>query len=206
MGVAVGIDVAKEFTRSGGCGRAERAADRSSRQNQPAQLQALVEDLQALRAEHGRLRVGIDVVGGVAKPARGDAARGRIQVVHVSQGTSPASTRATPRDAPVNAITSATAATCVRSSRSRSSTPSSRCLSAADGAGRRADQARQPLARPRGLRPSRPGRVVDPTQKASQRLLQRYVTPAETRQRGRGGSSSTSLGPATSWAPRREAR
>jgi transposase len=110
MGVAVGIDVAKEFhwVRAISSERSELVLDRRV-ENEPADLQALVEELEALRAERGPLRVGIDVVGGVASLLAAMLVEASIEVVHVSglavnrarQGTTGGEHKSDPRDAAV---------------------------------------------------------------------------------------------------------
>jgi transposase len=195
MGVAVGIDVAKEFhwVRAISSERSELVLDRRV-ENEPADLQALVEELEALRAERGPLRVGIDVVGGVASLLAAMLVEASIELVHVSglavnrarQGTTGGEHKSDPRDAAVIADQ-------VRQRRDLRPVEQGSELDAEIRllVGRRrelvTDQTRR-IARLRDLLASlHPGleRVVDPTQKASQRLLQRYVTPAEIRRAGR---------------------
>jgi transposase len=110
MGVAVGIDVAKEFhwVRAISSERSELLIDRRV-DNQPPDLAALVEQLEALRDEHGDLRVGIDVVGGIAGLLTAMLLEASIEVVHVSglavnrarQGTTGGEHKSDPRDAAV---------------------------------------------------------------------------------------------------------
>jgi transposase len=66
MQVAVGIDVAKEFHWAAAVD--ERGGEFFSRrvENEPAAIEALVDQLEQLRLEHRRVTVGIDVVGGIA--------------------------------------------------------------------------------------------------------------------------------------------
>ncbi len=195
MGVAVGIDVAKEFhwVRAIGSERSELLIDRRV-DNAPAALQGLVEELEALRPEHGGLRVGIDVVGGVASLLAAMLLEAGIELVHVSglavnrarQGTTGGEHKSDPRDAAVIADQ-------VRHRRDLRPVEQGSELDAEIRllVGRRrelvVEQTRR-VSRLRDLLASiHPGleRVVDPTQKASQRLLQRYVTPAEIRRAGR---------------------
>lgn len=195
MGVAVGIDVAKEFHWVGAIGseRSELLIDRRV-DDQPAALAALVSELEALQAEHGALRAGIDVVGGVASLLAAMLLEAGIELVHVSglavnrarQGTAGGEHKSDPRDAAVIADR-------VRHRRDLRPVEAPTELDAEIRllVGRRrelvTDQTRR-IARLRDLLASiHPGleRVVDPTQKASQRLLARYVTPAEIRRAGR---------------------
>jgi transposase len=195
MGVSVGIDVAKEFhwVRAIGGERSELLIDRRV-DNRPTELAMLVEQLEALRAEHGPLRVGIDVVGGIAGLLTAMLLEASIEVVHVSglavnrarQGTTGGEHKSDPRDAAVIAD----------QVRQRRDLRAVEALTELDAeirllVGRRrelvADQTRR-ISRLRDLLASiHPGleRVVDPTQKGSQRLLARYVTPAEIRHAGR---------------------
>ena len=85
MGVAVGIDIAKEFhwvraiEMSSSAVLLDRRVD-----NQPAALAALIDELQHLAVEHGELTVGIDVVGGIAGLLTAMLNEAPITVVHVS--------------------------------------------------------------------------------------------------------------------------
>lgn len=195
MGAAVGIDVAKEFhwVRAIGSERSELLIDRRV-DNEPAALAALVFELEALRAEHGELRVGIDVVGGIASLLTAMLLEAGLEVVHVSglavnrarQGTTGGEHKSDPRDAAVIADQ-------VRHRRDLRPVEASSELDTEIRllVSRRrelvTDQTRR-IARLRDLLASiHPGleRVVDPTQKGSQRLLQRYVTPTEIRRAGR---------------------
>ena len=193
-GVAVGIDVAKDF-------HWVQAVDRrdsevlfgGSVDNAPAALAGLVEQLEDLR-ERGRLTVGIDVVGGIASLLTAMLLEAGIEVVHVSglavnrarEATSGGEHKSDPRDAAVIADQ-------VRHRRD---------LRAIEPIGELDAEIRLLVARRRELvtdqtrRISRlrdllasihPGleHVVDPTTKAGQQLLSRYVTPAEIRRAGR---------------------
>jgi len=195
MGVAVGIDVAKEFhwVRAISSERSELLIDRRV-DSQPAVLAALIDELEDLRAEHGELRVGIDVVGGIAGLLCAMLLEAEIELVHVPglavnrarQGTSGGEHKSDPRDAAVIAD----------QVRHRRDLRPVEALTELDAelrllVGRRrdlvTDQTRR-ISRLRDLLASiHPGleRVVDPTQKASQQLLSRYVTPAEIRRAGR---------------------
>src|SRR3954452_9410964 len=193
-GVAVGIDVAKDFHWVQAIDRRDSAVVFSGRvDNTPPALGAFVEQLEALR-ERGPLRVGIDVVGGIAGVLTAMLLEAGIDVVHVSglavnrarEGTTGGEHKSDPRDAKVIADQ-------VRHRRDlRPIEP----LGELDAeirllVGRRrelvTDQTRR-VNRLRGLLASiHPGleRVVDPTTKAGQQLLARYVTPAEIRRAGR---------------------
>ena len=195
MGVAVGIDLAKEFhwVRAISSERSELLIDRRV-DNEPVAVAVLVEELEALSAEHGGLRVGIDVVGGVASLLTAMLLEAGVEVVHVSglavnrarQGTTGGEHKSDPRDAAVIAD----------QVRHRRDLRPVEALTELDAeirllVGRRrelvTDQTRR-ISRLRDLLASiHPGleRVVDPTQKASQQLLVRYVTPAEIRKAGR---------------------
>jgi hypothetical protein len=83
QGVAVGIDVAKDF-------HWVQAVDRRNSEivfggrvdNTPAALAELVQRLDGLR-DRGRLTVGIDVVGGIASVLTAMLLDAGIEVVHV---------------------------------------------------------------------------------------------------------------------------
>ena len=195
MGVAVGIDIAKEFhwARAISTDDSEVLLDRRV-ENEPAALAEFVEQLDRLASEHRELTVGIDVIGGIAGLLVAMLAEARLTVVHVSglavnrarQGGVGGEHKSDPKDAGVIADQ-------VRHRRDlRTIDPSTeidaeiRLL-----VGRRrdlvGDQTRR-INRLRNLLASIfPGleRVVDPTQKGSLQLLARYVTPAEIRRAGR---------------------
>jgi transposase len=195
MEVAVGIDVAKEFhwVTAISSERSELLIDRRV-DNQPVALARLVEELEALHRQHGELRVGVDVVGGIASLLTAMLLEAGIALVHVAglavnrarQGTTGGEHKSDPRDAaviadqvlrrrdlrPVEALTELDAKLRLLVGRRRELV---------------VEQTRR-ISRLRDLLASiHPGleRVVDPTQKAAQRLLQRYVTPAEIRRAGR---------------------
>lgn len=195
MQVAVGIDVAKEFhwVRAIGTERSEVLIDRRV-DNQPGPLAGLVEELEELRAEHGSVRVGIDVVGGIAGLLLAMLFEAGLDVVHVSglavnrarQGTTGGEHKSDPRDAGVIADQ-------VRHRRdlrrldAQTELDSEIRLLVSHRGDLVTDQTRR-IARLRDLLASiHPGleRVVDPTQKAGQRLLSRYVTPTEIRKAGK---------------------
>ena len=83
MAVAVGIDVAKEFHWATAID--EQSGELLSRRvdNEPAAIQALIDDLERLRSEHGSLTAGIDVVGGIASLLTAMLAEAGFALVHV---------------------------------------------------------------------------------------------------------------------------
>jgi hypothetical protein len=108
-GVAVGIDVAKDFHWVQAIDRRDSEVLFSgSVDNAPAAIAALVERLEGVR-ERGRLTVGIDVVGGIAAVLTAMLLEAGIEVVHVSglavnrarEGTSGGEHKSDPRDAAV---------------------------------------------------------------------------------------------------------
>jgi transposase len=193
-GVAVGIDVAKDFHWVRAIDRREGVVLLDRRvENDPASLARLVERLDGLR-ERGSLKVGIDVVGGIAGLLTAMLLEAGIAVVHVSglavnrarEGTTGGEHKSDPRDAAVIADQ-------VRQRRDLRAVEALGELNAELRllVGRRrelvAEQTRR-INRLRDLLASiHPGleRVVDPTTKAGQQLLGGYVTPAEIRRAGR---------------------
>ena len=193
-GVAVGVDVAKDFHWVQAVDRRDSEVVFSGRvDNTPSALAAFVEQLETLRAR-GPLRVGIDVVGGIASVLTAMLLDAGIDVVHVPglavnrarEGTAGGEHKSDPRDAAV-------IADCVGHRRD---------LRPIEPVGELDAEIRLLVARRRDLvtdqtrRVNRlrdllasihPGleRVVDPTTKAGQQLLSRYVTPAEIRHAGR---------------------
>jgi transposase len=195
MGIAVGIDVAKEFHWAAAVAAASGQVLLSRRvENDPASLQALIDELEALGGEHGPARVGVDVVGGIAALVVAMLQEAGLQVLHVPglavnrarQGTTGGEHKSDPKDARVIA----------EQVRTREDLRALEALSEVEVelrllVGRRrelvVDQTRR-LARLRDLLASiHPGleRAVDPTGKAGLWLLGRYVTPAEIRRAGR---------------------
>jgi transposase len=193
-GVAVGIDVAKEFHWVQAVDRRDSAVLFSvSVDNAPEALAALVDRLEDLR-ERGRLTVGIDVVGGIASLLIAMLLEAGIEVVHVSglavnrarEGTSGGEHKSDPRDAAVIADQ-------VRHRRDlRAIEP----IGELDAEIRLLVSRRRELVTDQTRRISRlrdrlatihPGleHVVDPTTKAGQQLLSRYVTAGEVRRAGR---------------------
>jgi transposase len=194
QGVAVGIDVAKDFHWVQAVDRGDSEVLFAGRvDNTPEALAALVERLDGVR-DRGRLTVGIDVVGGIASLLSAMLLDAGIEVVHVSglavnrarEGTSGGEHKSDPRDAAVIADQ-------VRHRRDlRPIEP----LGELDAEIRLLVSRRRELVTDQTRRISRlrdllasihPGleRVVDPTTKAGQQLLSRYVTPAEIRHAGR---------------------
>ena len=195
MGVAVGIDIAKEFhwARAISTEDSEVLLDRRV-ENEPAALAEFVEQLERLATEHRELTVGIDVIGGIAGLLVAMLAEARLAVVHVSglavnrarEGSVGGEHKSDPRDAGVIADQ-------VRHRRDLRTVDPSTEIDAEIRllVGRRrdlvGDQTRR-INRLRDLLASIfPGleRVVDPTQKGSLQLLGRYVTAAEIRRAGR---------------------
>lgn len=194
MPVAVGIDIAKEFHWACVIDAASGEVLLSRRvDNDPGALGALVAELEALGAEHGPARVGLDVVGGIASLATCTLAEAGFALVHVPglavnrarQGTHGGEHKSDPADAAVIA----------EQVRTRAELRPIEPLNELDAeirllVGRRRDLVRDQtrrLTRLRDLLASiHPGleRVVDPTGKASLVLLSRYVTPAEIRRAG----------------------
>ena len=193
-GVAVGVDVAKEFHWAKAVDRRDSRVLLDRRvDNEPEALAAFVDDLRALR-EGVPPTVGIDVVGGIASLLTVMLLDAGIEVVPVSglavnrarQGTTGGEHKSDPRDAAVIADQ-------VRHRRDLRTVSASSELDAEIRllVGRRrelvADQTRR-MNRLRDLLASiHPAveRVVDPTTKAGQRLLSRYVAPRELRRAGR---------------------
>jgi transposase len=193
-GVAVGIDVAKDFHWVQAVDRRDgRVLFNGSVDNMPAALAGLVEWLDGLR-DRGRVTAGVDVVGGIASLLCAMLLEAGIEVVYVSglavnrarEGTSGGEHKSDPRDAAVIA----------NQVRHRRDLRPIEPVGELDAeirllvARRRdlvGDQTRR-INRLRDLLASiHPGleHVVDPTTKAGQQLLRRYVTPAEIRQAGR---------------------
>jgi transposase len=193
-GVAVGIDVAKDFHWVRAIDRRDGDVIFDGRvDNRPAALADLVAGLEGVR-DRGRMTAGIDVVGGIASLLCAMLLEAGIEVVHVSglavnrarEGTSGGEHKSDPRDAAVIAD----------QVRHRHDLRAIDPLSELDAeirllvARRRelvAEQTRR-INRLRDLLSSiHPGleHVVDPTTKAGQQLLSRYVTPAEIRRAGR---------------------
>ena len=110
MGVAVGIDIAKEFHWAAATDRASRDQLFCRRiENEPVSIGALTEELERLGVGHGPVIVGIDVVGGVASLLVAMLAEAGIAMVHLAglavnrarQGTVGGEHNSDPRDATV---------------------------------------------------------------------------------------------------------
>lgn len=193
-GVVIGIDIAKDFHWVLALDRRDSEVLVSRRvENSPAALDEFVDELIGL-AQRGPVTVGIDVVGGIASLLTAMLLEAGIEVVHVSglavnrarEGTTGGEHKSDPRDAAVIAD----------QVRHRRDLRPVQALTELDAeirllVGRRrelvTDQTRR-INRLRDLLSSiHPGleHVVDPTTKASQQLLARYVTPKEIRRAGR---------------------
>lgn len=195
MQVAVGIDVAKELHWATAVDERGGELLSSRIDNDPAATQALIDELEQLRLEHGALTVGIDVVGGIASLLTAMLVKAGFPLVHVPglavnrarRGTTGGEHKSDPRDARVIADQIRTRTDLRPVEQAGEADVELRLL-----VGRRrelvTDQTRR-IGRLRDLLAAiHPGleRIIDPTQKASLLLLSRYVTPAEIR---RGGVS-----------------
>jgi transposase len=195
MGVAVGIDIAKEFHWATATDRTSGEQLFSRRvENDPVVIAELIGGLEDLGEQHGPVTVGIDVIGGIAGLLVAMLADAGIELVHVPglavnrarQGTAGGEHKSDPRDAAVIAEQ-------VRVRRDLRPVEIGEEIDIEIRllVGRRrdlvGDQTRR-IGRLRDLLVSiHPGleRVVDPTQKTSLWLLSRYVTPGEIRRAGR---------------------
>jgi transposase len=192
--VAVGVDVAKEFHWAQAIDTATEEVLVNRRvENDPASVAELIGELEGLEAAHGQLRVGIDVLGGIAALLSAMLLEAGIELVHVSglavnrarQGTAGGENKSDPRDA--RAIAELVARRHdLRQVESEGELDAEIRLLVSRRRELVVDQTRR-VNRVRDLLASiHPGleAVVDPTQKGSQRLLMRYVTPAEIRAAG----------------------
>jgi transposase len=195
MAIDVGVDVAKEFHWAAAVEAPSGQVLLSHRvDNDPASIQSLIDELDALGAEHGPPRVGVDVVGGIAALLVAMLHEAGLEVLHVPglavnrarQGTTGGEHKSDPKDARVIADQVRTRADLRAVAALSELEVELRLL-----VGRRrelvVDQTRR-LGRLRDLLSSiHPGleRVADPTQKAGLWLLARYVTPGEIRRAGR---------------------
>ena len=193
--VAVGLDVAKEFHWAQAIDTATEEVLVNRRvENDPASVAELIGELEGLEAAHGQLRVGIDVLGGIAAPLSAMLLEAGVELVHVSglavnrarQGTAGGENKSDPRDAAVIADLVARRRD-LRVIEAEAELDAEIRLLVSRRRELVVDQTRR-INRLRDLLASiHPGleAVVDPTQKGSQRLLMRYVTPAEIRAAGR---------------------
>src|SRR5207245_10033343 len=84
MSVAVGVDVAKKFHWATAVEELTDEVLLSRRvENDPSWIEALFDDLSVLRANSGSVRVGIDVVGGIAGLLVAMLVEAGFQLVHV---------------------------------------------------------------------------------------------------------------------------
>ena len=193
--VAVGIDVAKEFHWAQAVDIATDDVLINRRvENDPASVAKLIAELEGLEVAHGQLRVGIDVLGGIAALLSAMVLEAGIELVHVSglavnrarQGTRGGENKSDPRDAAAIADLVARRRD-LRAIEAEAELDAEVRLLVSRRRELVVDQTRR-VNRLRDLLASiHPGleAVVDPTQKGSQRLLVRYVTPAEIRTAGR---------------------
>lgn len=193
--VAVGVDVAKEFHWAQAIDAATEEVLLNRRvENDPDSVAELIVELEGLEAAHGQLRVGIDVLGGIAALLSAMLLEAGIELVHVSglavnrarQGTAGGENKSDPRDAAAIAELVARRRD-LRMVEAEDELDAEIRLLVSRRRELVVDQTRR-VNRLRDLLASiHPGleAVVDPTQKGSQRLLARYVTPAEIRAAGR---------------------
>ncbi|MGS2614384.1 IS110 family transposase [Micromonospora sp. LZ34] len=196
MAVAVGVDVAKEFhwaalvhTETGKV-LASHKVD-----NDPAAIQAFINDVRTAEAEHGPATVAIDLLGGIAGLLQAMLLDAGLRLVHVPglavnrarRATRGGERKSDPRDAKVIADQIRLRGDELRIVEPAGETDAELRLLV----GRRrelvVDQTRR-IGRLRDLLASiHPGleRVIDATNKADLALLARYVTPGEIRRAGR---------------------
>ena len=195
---SVGIDIAKEFhwvsvtVPDPGTGKAVEVLSRRVG-NDPGDIAAMIEQIEAVAGEHGPVTVGIDVLGGIARLVEVMLLQAGLVLVHVPGLAVKTTRRATrggehksdPRDARVIADLVRT-----RDDLRVISEASDADVALGLLVSRRrdlvVDQTRR-IGRLRNLVCSiHPGleRVVDPTHKVDLVLLARYVTPAEIRRAG----------------------
>jgi transposase len=194
VSVAVGFDVAKEthwveIKTGSGTVLASRPVD-----NTPGAIAEVIEQIRGAEAEHGPVRVGLDLLGGIASLLEAMLLDAGLAVVHVPglavnrarRGTVGGEHKSDPKDARVIADQVRMREDLRPVARMRDDDVELRLL-----VGRRseivADQTRR-AARLRDLLAAiHPGleRVVDVTTKSGLWLLSRYVTPTEIRRAGR---------------------
>ena len=191
MAVAVGIDVAKE-THWVEIKIAETGQVLSSHAvaNTPPAIAELIEEVQAAEGEHGRARVGLDLLGGVATLVEAMLLEAGLTVVHVPgvavsdarRGTVGGEQKSDPKDARVIADQLRLRSDFRELTRLRADDVELRLLVGRRGEivadqTRRAARLREPLA---SIHPQLEN-TVDVTTKTGLWLLTRYVTPAEIR-------------------------
>jgi transposase len=189
MAVAVGIDVAKEFhwaeikVAETGVVLASHRVD-----NTPQAISDLVAEVRSAQASHGRARVGIDILGGIATLLGAMLAEAGLTVVHIPglavnrarRATTGGEHKSDPKDAKVIADQVRTRDDLREIEPMRELDVELRLL-----VGRRSElvtDATRRFALLRDLLTSvHPGleRAVDVTTKTGLHLLTRYVTPAE---------------------------
>lgn len=194
MGVAVGVDVAKEFHWAAlVVAETGQVLDSRRVENTPGELAELIAVILATEAEHGPATVGLDLLGGIAGLAQAMLLDAGLACVHVPglavnrarQGTTGGERKSDPKDAKVIADQVRTRDDLRPLSLSSEIDAELRLLVAR----RRelvADQIRR-KGRLRDLLVSvHPGleRVIDLGNKTGLWLLTRYVTPAEIRRAG----------------------
>lgn len=195
MAVAVGVDVAKEFhwveikVAETGAVLASHRVD-----NTPQAISGLVAEIRAAEAGHGRARVGIDILGGIATLLEAMLAEAGLVIVHIPglavnrarRATTGGEHKSDPKDAKVIAD----------QVRTRDDLRVIEPMNELDVelrllVGRRSELvtgATRRFARIRDLLASvHPGleAAVDVTTKTGMHLLTRYVTPAEIRRAGK---------------------
>jgi transposase len=190
MQISVGIDIAKEVHWVTAIDAAALVLLDRRLENRPAAIAGLVDELAALG---GHVRIGFDVVGGIAGLAEAMLAEAGFALVHVPglavnrarQGSTGGENKSDPRDARIIAEQVRTRGDLRPILPARELDLEIRLL-----AGRRSDLVAaqtQRLGRQHDLLVGIvPGleRALDLTTKGAQHLLSRYVTPAELRAAG----------------------
>lgn len=194
MGVAVGVDVAKEFHWAAlVVSETGQVLDSRRVENTPAELAELIAAIGAVEAEHGPARVGLDLLGGIASLAQAMLLDAGLACVHVPglavnrarQGTTGGERKSDPKDAKVIADQVRTRDD-LRPVTATNEIDAELRLLVARRRELVADQVRR-KGRVRDLLVSvHPGleRVIDLGNKTGLWLLTRYVTPAEIRRAG----------------------
>lgn len=194
MGVAVGLDVAKEFHWAAVVVAESGVVLESRRvENTPTELAELIETIGAAEVEHGPATVGLDLLGGIAGLAQAMLLDAGLACVHVPglavnrarQATTGGERKSDPKDAKVIADQVRTRDD-LRPLTAASEVDAELRLLVARRRELVADQIRR-KGRLRDLLVSvHPGleRVIDLSNKTGPWLLTRYVTPAEIRRAG----------------------